>query len=571
MSASDGRAGKLRRGCVLTGRSQERFVWDATAALESLGAAGVVLWMWDPERDSMRLTGPVRSLGLGPLVPECSTAALLALAAPQDRALMEDFLQSREPGEEALLRARMRGGPACVWRGVWLEEGGRAAGAIVAETQFAPEPRDALTGLLERRGFLALAAERLQVPLSYVLVVADLDRLRRLNEALGHERADLVLSALGSRLMAAFPRDALLARVGEDEFAILAPDIGRSPVDLARQVLEQPLRVAGFDIYPTLTIGQVRAEGGEDAPDVAELLRRAELNLEAAKLQRRAPAATAIKERDGDGLSRLALESDLRGALLRGEIMPYYQPVVRLSTGAISGFEALVRWIHPRRGLLLPDDFLSLADEMGLLLDIGAFMTETAAHQLAAWRAAHAAAGELTVSVNLSTVEVERPNLVADVARILRDTALPPGALKLEITESDIMRDPEHAAKVLQALRDAGAGLALDDFGTGFSSLSYLTRLPFDTLKIDRYFVRTMDTNEGSDKIVRSIVNLGRDLELEVVAEGVENAGMARRLLQIGCDYGQGFGYAPALSPQEAEVYLNESYADGAAPVKLRG
>jgi c-di-GMP-specific phosphodiesterase len=184
---------------------------------------------------------------------------------------------------------------------------------------------------------------------------------------------------------------------------------------------------------------------------------------------------------------------------------------------------------------------------------------------------AHRAAGELTVSVNLSTAEVDRPHLVSDVGRILRDTGLPPGALKLEITESDIMRDPERAAKVLQALREAGAGLAIDDFGTGFSSLSYLTRLPFDTLKIDRYFVRTMATNEGSDKIVRSVVNLGRDLDLEVVAEGVENAVMARRLLQIGCDYGQGFGYAPALSPQEAEVYLNESYVDGAAPLKLRG
>jgi c-di-GMP-specific phosphodiesterase len=133
------------------------------------------------------------------------------------------------------------------------------------------------------------------------------------------------------------------------------------------------------------------------------------------------------------------------------------------------------------------------------------------------------------------------------------------------------MRDPERAAVILRELRDAGAGLALDDFGTGFSSLSYLTRLPFDTLKIDRYFVRTMAANEGSDKIVRSVINLGRDLSLEVVAEGVENAQMARRLLEIGCHYGQGFGYAPALSAQEAEVYLNESYADGAAPVKARG
>jgi c-di-GMP-specific phosphodiesterase len=555
----------------MTGRPSERFVWDATGALESLGAAGVVLWMWDPERASLRLTGPARALGLGPLAPECSTAALLALTAPQDRMLMEDLLRTKPPGEEIQVKVRMRGGPPCVWRGVWLEEGGRAAGAIVAETQFAPEPRDQLTGLLDRRAFLAQAAQKLQSPLSYVLVLADLDRLRRLNEALGHERADLVLSALGSRLMAAFPRDALLARVGEDEFAILAPDVGRSPVDLARQVLEQPLRVAGFDIYPTVTLGQVRTQGGEDAPEAAELLRRAALDLETGKLSRRAPSSTTVKSADTDGLSRLALEADLRGALMRGEIVPYYQPIVRLSTGAISGFEALVRWRHPRRGLVAPDQFLNLADEMGLLLDIGAHMLETAARQLAQWRLAHRAAGELTVNVNLSTVEVDRPNLVSDVSRILRDTGLPPGALKLEITESDIMRDPERAAKILQALREAGAALAIDDFGTGFSSLSYLTRLPFDTLKIDRYFVRTMASNEGSDKIVRSVVNLGRDLDLEVVAEGVENAVMARRLLQIGCDYGQGFGYAPALSPQEAEVYLNESYVDGAAPLKLRG
>ena len=198
-------------------------MWDATAALESMGAAGVVLWMWDPDRGSLRLTGPARALGLGPLVPECSTAAMLALAAPQDRMLLDEMLQPKEPGEEIIAKIRMRGGPPCIWRGTWLEEGGRAAGAIVAESQFAPDPRDALTGLLDRRTFLALAADRLQTPLSYVLLVADLDRLRRLNEALGHERADLVLAALGSRLVAAFPADTLLARVGEDEFAILAP------------------------------------------------------------------------------------------------------------------------------------------------------------------------------------------------------------------------------------------------------------------------------------------------------------------------------------------------------------
>ncbi len=554
-------------------RSHDRFVWDTTATLESLGAAGIVLWMWNPQSDRMRLTGAVRALGLGPLAPECSSAALLALAAPQDRNLLESLLRRQAPGSDVTARAQMRGAESCLWRGVWLEEGSRAAGVLAPERRFAVERRDGLTGLLERRAFIDRAAERLTESAPFVLMVADLDRLRRLNEALGHERADMVLAALGSRLVAAFPADTLLARIGEDEFAILTPDVGQSPADTVRTALEQPLRVAGFDIYPTLSIGQVKAEGGEQAPDAGELLRRAELNLEVAKGSRRNwPTAGPVKAPDTDGLSRLALEADLRGALGRGEILPYFQPVVRLSTGAISGFEALVRWRHPRRGLVAPDEFLGLADEMGLLLEIGAHMLDTSARQLATWRRGHRAAGELTCSVNLSTVEIDRPNLVSDVDRLIKETGLPPGALKLEITESDIMRDPERAAQILLALRRVGAGLALDDFGTGFSSLSYLTRLPFDTLKIDRYFVRTMSTNEGSAKIVRSVVNLGRDLDLEVVAEGVENAAMAQQLLRLGCDYGQGYGYAPALSAQEAEVYLNESYVDGAAPVvKSRG
>lgn len=549
----------------------ERFSWDATTALEALGAAEVALWFWEPEKDRLKLTGASRSLGLGPLSPDCSSAALRALALPQDRAAAEDILRIREPGSEISVRLRMRGGEACLWRGLWLEEGCRAAGVVAPEAKFAASDLDALTGLLDRRSFIASARERLQQPGRHELIVADLDRLRRLNEALGHERADLVLAALGSRLAAAFPADALLARVGEDEFAALAPAALSPGPDALRRALEQPLRVAGFDIHPTLSIGAVEAEGGPDAAEAAELLRRAELAVESARSQGRGGGAAYGRTLETDGLSRLALEGDLRGALGRGELVPFYQPIVRLSTGALSGFEALVRWRHPRRGLLTPEQFLPLVEEMGMMRELGAMMMREAAQQLAQWRARHRAAGELTVAVNLSTGEIDRPDLVADVARIRDETGLPPGCFKLEVTESDVMRDPDRAAVILDDLRGAGAALALDDFGTGFSSLSYLTRLPFDTLKIDRYFVRTMATNEGSAKIVSSVVKLGRDLELEVVAEGVENAGMARQLLALGCDYGQGFGYAPALSPQEAEVYLNESYVDGAAPVKARG
>ena len=331
---------QARRPAVMQ-RTHDRFVWDTTATLESLGAAGVVLWMWDPERDRMRLTGAVRALGLGPLAPECSSAALLALVAPHDRNLLESLLRRQTPGVDVAARAQMRGSESCLWRGVWLEEGSRAAGVVAPERRFAVERRDGLTGLLERRAFIARAAERLTEPVPYVLMVADLDRLRRLNEALGHERADMVLAALGSRLVAAFPANTLLARIGEDEFAILTPEGGEAPADTVRTALEQPLRVAGFDIYPTLSIGQVKAEGGEQAPDAGELLRRAELNLEVAKGSRRNwPTVGPVKTADTDGLSRLALEADLRGALGRGEIVPYYQPVVRLCTGAISGFEA---------------------------------------------------------------------------------------------------------------------------------------------------------------------------------------------------------------------------------------
>ncbi|MCK5911292.1 MAG: EAL domain-containing protein, partial [Caulobacter sp.] len=452
-------------------RTGERRIWDTTATLEALGGADVALWIWEPESDRLRLNGAARALGLGPLAPECSSAAFRALALPQDRAQAEEVLKVREPGQPVVARFRVRGGEVCLWRGVWLEEGVRAAGVVAAETKFAASERCDLTGLLDRRSFITRARERLAEPGAHELVVADLDRLRRLNEALGHDRADLVLAALGSRLIAAFPADAVLGRIGEDEFAVLCKPDGYEPAEMLREALEQPLRIAGFDIHPTLSVGAVSAEGGHEAPDPAELLRRAELAVEAAAAAGRGGAAAYGRSMETDGLSRLALEADLRGAIGRGEIIPYFQPVVRLSTGALSGFEALARWIHPRRGMLPPDEFLPLIEEMGLMSELGAHMMHAAARQLSIWRACHPAMSAMTVSVNLSTGEIDRPGLVDDVAQTLRDNNLPRGALKLEVTESDIMRDPERAAVVLRTLREAGAGLALDDFGTGFSSL----------------------------------------------------------------------------------------------------
>ncbi|MBX3478092.1 MAG: bifunctional diguanylate cyclase/phosphodiesterase [Brevundimonas sp.] len=544
--------------------------WDATSAIEALAAADAALWEWTPAEDRLRFSGSTRPLGLGALAPECPAAAFLALAQPQDRGLAERVLKPQDEGAEIAVRMRMRGAEVCLWRGVWLEDGLRAAGMVTLETKFAGTGQDMLTGLLDRRTFVQRVAEALVQPGDYELIVADVDRLRRLNEALGHERTDLLLSALGSRLNAAFSHAAAPARVGEDEFAVLLTRGSGPAGDRVREALEQPLRVAGFDIYPTVSIGAVAAEGGPDAPDASELLRRAALAVEQAKSAGRGGAAAYGRALESDSLSRLAMESDLRNAFVRGEIEPFFQPIVNLHTGAVAGFEALARWRHPRRGLVPPDEFLTLTDEMGLMNDLGLLMMTQAAKQLAEWLHRHPTAGKLFCSVNLSVGEIERPNLVEDVERVIKETGLPRGALKLEVTEGDIMRDTERAAEVLRQLKGVGASLALDDFGTGFSSLSYLAKLPFDTLKIDRYFVLTMDKDEGSAKIVKSVVNLGRDLSLEVVAEGVENADLAMRLVEASCHYGQGFGYAPALPAQEAEVYLNESLADGAAPLKRR-
>lgn len=226
--------------------------WDATTAIEALAAADTALWVWTPSEDQIRFTGATRSLGLGPLAPECSAAGFVALALPQDRSLAERMLKPQDEGAEIAVRLRMRGSETCLWRGVWLEDGLRAAGVVALETKFAGSDRDALTGLLDRRAFLARVGETLTAPGDYELVVADVDRLRRLNEALGHERTDLVLSALGSRLAAAFSREASPARIGEDEFAVLTPRGAGQVAHKVREALEQPLRVAGFDIYPTV-------------------------------------------------------------------------------------------------------------------------------------------------------------------------------------------------------------------------------------------------------------------------------------------------------------------------------
>ena len=539
--------------------------WANTSALlEALAGAGAVLWRWDGETDRLQLMGDLAGLGLKPFAPACSRDAFLALAALDsglDAASLFD-LDDAVSGERSTI-LRFGDAPAAIWRGVRLESAKVITGVATRAPDLA-ETHDELTGLLDRTSFLRRVQRRLAEPGPIRLVAADLARLRRLNEGLGPERADLVLKVLGARLASLLPANKAPARIGEDEFAFFVDetDTAEDPVPALRAELERTLTIRGVDIHPSLWIGSARSDGTQDGGDAHELLRRASMALQAAKSAGK--TLTAAKAPASEGLSRLALEAEVHGALSRSEIVPFFQPIAALETGRLAGFEALARWKHPKKGLIMPDDFLPLIADAGQMGVLGRQILQQSCAQLSAWRRTHPDAGDLFVAVNLSTGELDDDRLVDFVADMISRYQLPPRALKIEITESDIMRDPERAAVVLQALRGAGAGVSLDDFGTGFSSLAYLTRLPFETIKIDRYFVRTMSENEGSEKIVRSVASLGRDLGLEIVAEGVETQAVARRLHELGCQYGQGFGYSPALEAQAAEVYLNESYLDRA-------
>ncbi|ESQ89108.1 hypothetical protein ABAC460_13645 [Asticcacaulis sp. AC460] len=560
-----------------------RMTIDSRAAqMEALKSADALLWSYDLSQRLFEFKGDLRHLGLPPLWSRVFLDDLDPAFEPgevdrldsQFRALEVHAAQPGEGHIQCLLRLRdhrlvylkgrkvSRGQVLGLITDLSRDIGLKKAIGKTDHNDGLPLQdihTDPLTGLLNRQGFLHGAGQVLRKPGDYDLVVADLNRFRRLNEALGHERADIVLELLALRLRDAFPDNALLSRLGEDEFAVLTLRGFPRVSERMRNALERPINVAGFDIQPTFSMGAVSVDGGDQALEAAELLRRAEMAVEAAQSKGAGGVASYKRDLESDGLTRLALEAELRKAFVSGEIHAWYQPIVNLHTGRITGFEALARWVHPRRGVIPPDQFLGAVRDLGMMVDLGTIIMNTTVRVLGKWKQAYALPAGFFISVNLSAPEIERLHLIEDVSRLIRDAGLPNKMLKLEVTESDVMRDPQASARILEDLRTAGAGIALDDFGTGFSSLSYLARLPFDTLKIDRSFVNTMKTEASSEKIVRSILTLGRDFGLDVVAEGVEDMALADRLAALGCQMGQGWGFAKALKPSEAEAFLANS------------
>jgi len=421
---------------------------------------------------------------------------------------------------------------------------------------------DTLTGLANR----ALLTSRLQEALeeagpgggSVALLFLDVDDFKSINDSLGHEAGDRVLCAVADRLRAGCPTAATVARFGGDEFAVLLPLVGDAEDALgqARAVaalVREPVQVQGRSRGFTASIGVAVARSSTGV-GAAEVLRDADAAMYEAKRAGKDRVALFDPSVLARALARLELKADLEEALGRDELFVVYQPCVHLRTGALVGFEALLRWRHPELGVVPPLDFVPLAEETGLIRDIGDFVLREACRQATGWRGAHRGRGAPpAISVNVSTVQLRDPGFVAVVDRALAASGLEPGRLVLEITESVLLSDVSATAALLGELRARGVRIAIDDFGTGYSSLSYLQHLPLDILKIDRAFLEHLVTAPGGTSMAGMIVLIGKALGLTVVGEGVERDDQRHALIGLGCLLAQGYGLHRPMPAAEAD------------------
>ena len=444
-------------------------------------------------------------------------------------------------------------------------ESGQTARALVAVTELkerlAHEARhDPLTGLANR----SLFSQRVEGALrrndnAPAVMFLDLDDFKGVNDTLGHAAGDALLVAVAERLRASLREDDLAARLGGDEFAVLlehAPTAveAQRAADRVLGALVAPLTVAGRRVRVRGSIGVALAAGGTASAD--ELLRNADLAMYAAKSAGRARSAIFSAGMNDAELARHALVDDLREAIANGDIHPHFQPLIELGSGRCWAVEALARWHHPRLGLLLPERFIELAEETDLINELGREMLRAACRQAAVWRATIAGAEELVVSVNVSRHQLEGGHFVQTVADALEWENLPPQALMLELTESDVAVDAAAVALHCGALRDLGVCLAVEDYGTGSSSLAELRSFPVDLLKLAKPFVDALEARPDEREFVRVIVELGRVLGLTVAAEGVETEGQLALLRELGVDVAQGNLMAPAQAAAVIEGHL---------------
>lgn len=426
---------------------------------------------------------------------------------------------------------------------------------------------DALTGLPNRSLFtdhLRVALRRGHQNEKYLFGVLflDLDRFKNINDSLGHPCGDELLKLVARRLEACIRQTDMVARFGGDEFAILLDAIqdASDAVRVAEKVQEAisaPFKLASHEAITTASIGVALSTSGYT--EAEDIIRDADTAMYRAKDRGKARCEIFDTAMHTRAVTLLRLESDLRRALEKDELCVYYQPIVSLASGELHGFEALVRWQHPERGIVAPDDFVPLAEETGLILPIGLRVLWDACNQLRKWQQYSLSNRDLIMSVNLSGKQLMQPDLIERIEEVLHESQINPWHLKLEITETVVMENPELAAVTLAKLRSLGVRLSIDDFGTGYSSLSYLNRFPVDTLKIDRSFVTSMNAADENLQIVKTIVTLAGNLGMQVVAEGVETEEQLEQLRSLKCQYGQGYLFSKALAATDADLFVLNS------------
>ena len=567
---------------AFAGGITQGIVSDVERRALALTGAGDMIWDWDVPADKVFTSAETETaLGIKSGTLAGPAAKWLEVLHPLDRdrfrATLDSVLEQRRGRVSQDFRLRTADGHF-LWfalraRPVVGSDGEviRLVGTLTDVTEFkTAEERllhdavhDNLTGLPNRELFLdrlnsVLGFAKADAAIRPTVMVIDLDRFKQVNDSVGMAVGDSILLTLARRLGRIIKPQDTLARMSGDQFGLMLlseRDTTRITAfaETVRRTLRAPITFNDREIFLTGSIGMTLGDGEPSRAE--EVLKDAELAMYHAKRgggDRIEMFKAGMRERKTD---RLTLESDLRRAIEREEITILYQPIVRLEDRTVAGFEALARWNHPKLGRMSPAEFISIAEETGLIVELGLFVLERTAKQLSTWQRTLRQRDPLFASVNVSSRQLLRHDLIQDLRSVLSRAGLARGSLKLELTESVVMENPEHAAQMLHRIRELGAGLALDDFGTGYSSLAYLQRFPFDTIKIDQSFVRT--TSKGTRPVIlRSIIALAHDLGMDVVAEGAETDSDAVELSQLGCEFAQGFVFGQPMTPDQARKLL---------------